>query len=101
MKNGRIDGRDEYSSLKHIEDVAIPSAQANKDKNACIVQNTERDDHDFDTEYEGYYLVDRDTLYIVDGDTIERVKTKLNDLISGNTQKYREDKFVLSTRALN
>ncbi|MCZ9892817.1 hypothetical protein PQQ32_10430 [Brachyspira hyodysenteriae] len=100
-ENGRIDGRDEYSSLKHISDIVIPNAQANKDKNACIVQNTERDDYDFDTEYEGYYLVDRDTLYIVDGDTIEIVKTKLNDLISGNTQKYREDKFVLSTRALN
>lgn len=99
-ENGRIDGRDEYSKLKHIEDVSIPNAAANKDRNACIVQNTERDDYELETEYEGYYLVDRDTLYIVDGDTQKEVKDKLNAIISGNTQRYSDDKFVLSTKAL-
>ena len=99
-ENGRIDGRDEYSKLKHIEDVSIPNAAANKDRNACIVQNTERDDYELETEYEGYYLVDRDTLYIVDGDRIEDVRKKLEDAING---RYidPEDKYVLSTKALN
>lgn len=99
-ENGIIDERDEYSTLEWIRDVTIPNAQANKkSRNACIVQNKER--YDNDTEYEGYYLVDRDTLYIVDGDTQDEVKRKLNDIISGNTQRYTEDKFVLSTKALN
>ena len=99
-ENGRIDGRDEYSKLTHIKDVTIPDAAANKDRNACIVRNTEKDGFGYDTEYEGYYLVDRNTLYIVDGDTQKEVKDKLNAIISGNTQRYSDDKFVLSTKAL-
>ena len=100
-ENGQVDERDEYSELKWIEDITIPNAQANKDRNACIVQNIEKDGAGFDTEYEGYYLVDRDTLYIVDGDTIEEVRRILEDIIAGNTQRYAEDKFVLSTKTLN
>ncbi|WP_234944328.1 hypothetical protein [Brachyspira intermedia] len=72
-----------------------------KIKNACIVKNTESGKYENDTEYEGYYLVDRDTLYIVDGDSQDEVRRQLNELIAGNTQKYREDKYVLSTKALN
>ncbi|MDO6994690.1 hypothetical protein Q5M87_11800 [Brachyspira innocens] len=98
-ENGRIDGRDEYSTLVWVDDVALDVQDDKKSRNACIVQNKER--YDNDTEYEGYYLVDRDTLYIVDGDRIDDVKRKLNDIISGNTQRYTEDKFVLSTKALN
>ncbi|WP_020004970.1 hypothetical protein [Brachyspira innocens] len=98
-ENGRIDGRDEYSTLVWVDDVALDVQDDKKSRNACIVQNKER--YDNDTEYEGYYLVDRDTLYIVDGDTQDEVKRKLNDIISGNTQRYTEDKFVLSTKALN
>ena len=100
-ENGQVDERDEYSELKWIEDITIPNAQANKDRNACIVQNIEKDGAGFDTEYEGYYLVDRDTLYIVDGDTVEEVRRILEDIIAGNTQIYAEDKFVLSTKTLN
>ena len=98
-ENGRIDGRDEYSTLRYINDVNIPNAQANRDRNACIVQNIEKYDNDAD--YEGYYLVDRNTLYIVDGDRKEEVENKLNDIIKGNTYRYLEDKFVLSTKSLN
>ena len=98
-ENGRIDGRDEYSTLRYINYVSIPNAQNNRDRNACIVQNIEKYDNDAD--YEGYYLVDRNTLYIVDGDREDEIQRKLSDIISGNTQKYREDKFVLSTKSLN
>ncbi|MEI0567901.1 hypothetical protein [Brachyspira pulli] len=100
-ENGRIDGRDEYSKLEVVEEIALLDVQdAKKNRNACIVKNTEIDDHDFEMEYEGYYLVDRNTLYIVDGDTQKEVKDKLNAIISGNTQRYSDDKFVLSTKAL-
>ncbi|WP_028330755.1 hypothetical protein [Brachyspira alvinipulli] len=98
-ENGIVDGRDEYSTLRYIKDISIPNAQNNRDRNACIVQNIEK--YDNDTDYEGYYLVDRNTLYIVDGDREDEVQRKLSDIINGNTQKYREDKFVLSTKSLN
>ena len=98
-ENGKIDGRDEYSTLIWVEDITLNVQDDKKSRNACIVQNKER--YDNDTEYEGYYLVDRDTLYIVDGDRMDDVKRKLNDIISGNTQRYTEEKFVLSTKALN
>ena len=100
-ENGIIDGRDDYATLQWLEDIATPSTVANKDKNACIVRNTENGKYENDTEYEGYYLVDRDTLYIIDGDNQDEVRRQLNELIGGNTQKYREDKYVLSTKALN
>ena len=98
-ENGKIDGRDEYSTLIWVEYITLNVQDDKKSRNACIVQNKER--YDNDTEYEGYYLVDRDTLYIVDGDRMDDVKRKLNDIISGNTQRYTEEKFVLSTKALN
>ena len=98
-ENGKIDGRDDYATLEYIEAVNIPNAQANKDMNACIVRNTEKGKYENDTEYEGYYLVDRDTLYIVDGDRIEEVRTKLENAINGGYIDP-EDKFVLSTKAL-
>lgn len=98
--NGRIDGRDEYSKLDVVAEITIAGVNEKINRNACIVQNTEIGDPDLEKEYEGYYLVDRDTLYIVDGDTEDIVRRKLNDIISGNTQRYIEDKFVLSTKAL-
>lgn len=97
-ENGRIDGRDEYSSLKHIKDITIPNAQNNKDRNACIVQNIEKDRFEYDVEYEGYYLSDRDTLYIVDGNNENEVMRKLEAAIKGYADP--DDKFVLSTKSL-
>ena len=100
-ENGRIDGRDDYSTLTHLEDITLNDVQDDKkSRNACIVRNTEFGKYETDMEYEGYYLVDRNTLYIVDGDTQDEVKRKLNDIIGGNAQKYVEDKFVLSTKTL-
>ena len=98
-ENGKIDGRDEYSTLIWVEDITLNVQDDKKSRNACIVQNKER--YDNDTEYEGYYLVDRNTLYIVDGDNEKEVMEALTDIISGNTQRYTEEKFVLSTKALN
>ena len=97
--NGRIDGRDEYSKLDVVAEITIAGVNEKINRNACIVQNTEIGDPDLEKEYEGYYLVDRDTLYIVDGDTQEEVRGKLEDAIN---RKYidPEDKFVLSTKAL-
>ena len=100
-ENGIVDGRDDYATLELKEEITIANAQANKNKNACIVRNTENGKYENDTEYEGYYLVDRDTLYIIDGDNQDEVRRQLDELIGGNTQKYREDKYVLSTKALN
>ena len=100
-ENGIVDGRDEYATLEWIKDIALNVQDDKKSRNACIVRNTEQDRYETDTEYEGYYLVDRDTLYIVDGDTVEEVRRILEDIIAGNTQIYAEDKFVLSTKTLN
>ncbi len=101
-ENGIVDGRDDYATLQWIEDIATPSTAANKDRNACIVRNTENGKYENDTEYEGYYLVDRDTLYIIDGDNQDEVRRQLDELIAGkNMQRYAEDKYVLSTKALN
>ncbi|MBW5389961.1 hypothetical protein [Brachyspira hampsonii] len=100
-ENGIVDGRDDYAALTWIEDITLNVQDDKKSKNACIVRNTEFGKYETDMEYEGYYLVDRDTLYIVDGDDEAEVKEKLNDIISGNTQRYAEDKFVLSTKPLN
>ncbi|OEJ14404.1 hypothetical protein BFL38_06130 [Brachyspira hampsonii] len=100
-ENGIVDGRDDYATLTWIEDITLNVQDDKKNRNACIVRNTEFGKYETDMEYEGYYLVDRDTLYIVDGDDEAEVKEKLNDIISGNIQRYAEDKFVLSTKPLN
>ncbi|MEI0697859.1 hypothetical protein R4K92_02850 [Brachyspira intermedia] len=99
-ENGKIDGRDDYSALEHIADITLKNTDDRKSRNACIVKNIEKDGSGYDMEFEGYYLVDRNTLYIVDGDTQDIVQRKLEDIVNGNTQKYLEDKFVLSTKAL-
>ncbi|WP_297286415.1 hypothetical protein [uncultured Brachyspira sp.] len=68
------------------------------DKNAVIVKVQEKGDRE--VEYEGYYLYDRDTLYIVDGDRIDEVKTRLENIIksveAGNgSSAVRENKYTL------
>ena len=95
-ENGRLDETD-YATLEYLASFRTPliKGDENTNANACIVRNTER--HERDMEYEGYYLVDKDTLYIVDGDTEEEVIKSLKDLINENTAPYIEDKYVLST----
>lgn len=101
-ENGKIDGRDEYATLAWQKNVSTVSQGGNKDINGVIVKNTERGEKD--VEYEGYYLYDRDTLYIIDGDDINEVERKLKDIIDAVDNipsKYNEDKYVLSTKTLN
>ena len=71
--------------------------QANR--NAVVVKVEEKGDND--VEFEGYYLYDRDTLYIVDGDTQVDVETRLNAIISevekanGSAGVRGADKYTL------
>lgn len=99
-ENGRIDGRDDYSKLEVMYNLDTAKQGVNKDRNACIVRNTEFDKYEIDVEYEGYYLVDRNTLYIIEGNNPEELKTRLENIINGNGYIDPEDKFVLSTKAL-
>lgn len=105
-ENGILDGRDEYSALEWIADIKVTAGKINSlsgdyDRNACIVRNTEIDD-DRDTKYEAYYLYDKDTLYVVDGDTYEELlaefKKLIND-INGDNYKANGDKYLLSVKA--
>ena len=107
-ENGRPDDAD-YAQLKHLESFRTPLIDGNEntDANACIVENQERDDDDFDVDFEGYYLVNQDTLYIVDGDSKEEIKAKLARLIQLTNSKeefqhYDDEyddieRYVLST----
>ena len=81
---------EEYITMKVVEEINTPNTgNANKDKNACIVQTQEQGDREI--EYEGYYLQDRDTLYVVDGDRQEDVRTRLQALIE-KPDSYTRDK---------
>ena len=99
-ENGIPDNKDEFSALQFVTDITIPNAQANKDRNACIVRNIEKEGNGVDTEFEGYYLYNETTLYIVDGDTQSEVEKELTALVA-NPTRYVEERFVLSTEALN
>lgn len=68
------------------------------DRNAVVVKVEERGDND--VEYEGYYLYDRDTLFIVEGNTADQVQTRLNNIIAQVTKdnssaNIRADKYTL------
>ena len=99
-ENGIPDNKDEYSALQFVTDITIPNAQLNKDRNACIVRNIEKEGNGVDTEFEGYYLYNETTLYIVDGDTQSEVEKELTALVA-NPTRYVEERFVLSTETLN
>ncbi|TXJ46486.1 hypothetical protein [Brachyspira pilosicoli] len=106
-ENGVLDGRDEYSALTWIADIALASGSSDlenlsgeRSRNACIVRNTEMDD-DRDTEYEAYYLADENNLYVVDGKTKEDVSANLQKLIrniANNSPRTYGDKYVLSVK---
>lgn len=107
-ENGVLDGRDEYSALTWIADIALASGSSDlenlsgeRSRNACIVKNTEKDD-DRDTDYEAYYLSDENTLYIVDGNNESQVIRELEELIKNiakNSPRAYGDKYVLSVKA--
>lgn len=75
--------------MKLVKTVTTTTGVANEDMNACVVQTQEQGDRE--VEYEGYYLRDRDTLYVVDGDTADSVEKRLNEIIA-NPDSYQKDK---------
>ncbi|WP_157143294.1 hypothetical protein [Brachyspira pilosicoli] len=78
---------EEYITMAWVENVN--TGTGNKDINACVVKTQEQGDREI--EYEGYYLYDRDTLYVVDGDTVDQVRNGLNRIIKDPTS-YTKDK---------
>ena len=81
---------EEYITMGFIKNVSTAATGvANGDINACVVQTQEQGDRD--VEYEGYYLYDRDTLYVVDGESADSVERRLNEIIA-NPNSYTKDK---------
>lgn len=97
----------DYSTLAIVDGIELVTSQnnndANRDRNACVVKNTEVDDND--SEYQLYYLKDENTLYVIE--LSERftsknaLKTRADSVIKeiegNNARRYNEDKYALST----
>ena len=68
----------EYSIVEIVEGIKFVTSQnndANRDRNACVVKNTELGDND--SEYQLYYLKDENTLYVIE---LTEKYTKTNEL---------------------
>ena len=96
----------EYSTVEIVDGIELVTSQnndANRDRNACVVKNTERNDND--SEYQLYYLKDENTLYVIELTERYTSKSKLKEkadsiikeLEGNNASKYNEDKYALST----
>ncbi|TKZ35611.1 hypothetical protein [Brachyspira catarrhinii] len=97
----------EYSIVEIVEGIELVTSQNNndttRDRNACIVKNTEIGDND--SEYQLYYLKDENTLYVIEltenYTKASELKTKADSIIKeiegNNAVKYNEDKYALST----
>lgn len=97
----------DYSTLAIVDGIELVTSQnnndANRDRNACVVKNTEVDDND--SEYQLYYLKDENTLYVIE--LSERFTSKnalktradsvIKELEGNNARRYNEDKYALST----
>lgn len=105
LETGEPDESD-YSTVEIVDGIELITSQnndASRDRNACIVKNTEIGDND--SEYQLYYLKDENTLYVIE--LTERytkksdLKTKADSIIKelegNNASKYNEDKYALST----
>lgn len=98
----------EYSTVEIVEGIELVTSQnngdTNRDRNACVVKNTELGDND--SEYQLYYLKDENTLYVIEltekkYTKTSELETKANSIIKelegNNASKYNEDKYALST----
>lgn len=104
LETGEPDESD-YSKLEIVSGITLATTQngENRDRNACVVKNTEIVGND--TEYELYYLKDENTLYVIEltekyTKAIElqnRAESIIKDLEGNNAVKYNEDKYALST----
>ena len=104
LETGEPDESD-YSKLE-IVDIDLITSQDNdesRNKNACVVKNTEIVGND--KEFELYYLQDKNTLYVIELTEIYTKKEDLQkeaekiikELEENGTVKYNEDKYALST----
>ena len=102
MENGIIDppdGDNEYSELHEIDNTIDTTTL-----NAFVAKNIEFENgHIDDAEYEGYYLRDNKTLYVIDEDTEQQVKTKLQTMIAITDDttlelQYNDDRYILSEK---
>lgn len=106
LETGEPDESD-YSTVEIVDGIELVTSQnnndASRDRNACIVKNTEIGDDD--TEYQLYYLKDENTLYVIELTERYTSKSKLKqkadsvikELEGNNASKYDEDKYALST----
>ena len=96
----------EYSTVEIVEGIKLVTSQnndANRDRNACVVKNTEIGDND--SEYQLYNLKDENTLYVIEltekytktNELQNRAESIIKDLEGNNASKYNEDKYALST----
>lgn len=96
----------EYSTVEIVEGIELVTSQnndADRDRNACVVKNTEIGDND--SEYQLYYLKDENTLYVIEltekyTKAIELqniAESIIKELEGNNAVKYNEDKYALST----
>ena len=104
LETGEPDESD-YSKLK-IVDIDLITSQDNdesRNKNACVVKNTEIVGND--KEFELYYLKDKNTLYVIElpekytkkEDLQKEAEKIIKELEENGTVKYNEDKYALST----
>lgn len=96
----------EYSTVEIVEGIELVTSQnndADRDRNACVVKNTELDDNDI--EYQLYYLKDENTLYVIEL-TEKYTKARelqniaesiIKNLEGNNASSYNKDKYALST----
>ena len=103
MENGVIEepsNDNEYSTLTEMDDTVDPIKL-----NAFVAKNTEFENGIADeAEYEGYWLKDSKTLYVIDGDiktdVIAELKAMLKMTDAEIATKYDEDnKYILSEKA--
>lgn len=96
----------EYSIVKIVEGIKLVTSQnndANRDRNACVVKNTELGDND--SEYQLYYLKDENTLYVIEltekytktNELQNRAESIIRELEGNDASKYNKDKYALST----
>ncbi len=96
----------EYSIVEIVEGIELVTSQnndANRDRNACVVKNTETGDND--SEYQLYYLKDENTLYVIEltekytskSKLKEKAESIIKELEGNNASKHNKDKYALST----
>ncbi|TXJ34552.1 hypothetical protein [Brachyspira aalborgi] len=97
----------EYSTVEIVEGIELVTSQnngdTNRDRNACVVKNTELGDND--SEYQLYYLKDENTLYVIEltekytktNELQNRAKSIIRELEGNDASKHNKDKYALST----